>query len=116
VPLPGRSELQTSAWGFDVGKGRQIKVRMRTRIDELGYSLPQLAEATGESYRNVHRWVREDIRVPAHFVALFAEAVPVDTRWLLTGNGTSDPEGSGPAEQEVNSVGSGAGTGTTTGR
>lgn len=99
-----------------MGKGRQIKVRMRTRLDELGCSLPQLAEATGESYRNVHRWVREDIRVPAHFVALFAEAVPVDTRWLLTGNGTADPEGPDMAEPEVNRVGSGAGTGTTTGR
>ncbi len=72
-------------------KGGQIKHRMRVRLDELGYSLPELAEATGESYRNVHRWVREEIRIPAHFVALFAEAVPVDARWLLTGRGTSEP-------------------------
>lgn len=95
--FPGRSALRTSALGVGVGKGRQIKIRMRMRLDELGYSLPQLAEATGESYRNVHRWVREDIRVPAHFVALFAEAIPVDTRWLLTGDGTSDPEAPGAA-------------------
>lgn len=64
---------------------------MRMRLEELGYSLPDLAEATGESYRNVHRWVREDIRVPAHFVARFAEVVPVDPTWLLTGRGTAEP-------------------------
>ena len=103
-----------------MGKGGQIKVRMRTRLEELGFSLPQLAEATGESYRNVHRWVREDIRVPAHFVALFAEAVPVNTRWLLTGDGVSEPDGSGMGEYDANGAGSSAETGkrsgTTAGR
>lgn len=79
-----------------MGKGGQIKARMNFRLEELGYSLPDLAEATGESYRNVHRWVREDIRVPAHFLALFAQAVPVDARWLLTGEGSSDPDGRRP--------------------
>lgn len=69
---------------------------MNLRLEELGYSLPDLAEATGESYRNVHRWIREDIRVPAHFLGLFAQAVPVDARWLLTGEGTPDPDVRGP--------------------
>lgn len=68
---------------------------MRMRLQELGYSLPELAEATGESYRNVHRWVREDIRVPAHFVARFAEAVPVNPTWLLTGRGVAEPSRDG---------------------
>lgn len=79
-----------------MGKGVKIKARMNHRLDELGYSLPDLAQATGESYRNVHRWIREDIRVPAHFLALFAEAVPVDARWLLTGEGSSEPDGASP--------------------
>lgn len=78
---------------------------MRMRLQELGYSLPDLAEATGESYRNVHRWVREDIRVPAHFVARFAEAVPVNPTWLLTGRGTAEPGRDG---EEILQAGSAA--------
>lgn len=70
---------------------RNIKSRMNQRLGQLRWSLVDLAEATGESYRNVHRWIREDVKVPAHFVSRFAESVPVSTRWLLTGEGVADP-------------------------
>lgn len=70
---------------------RKIKSRMNERLGQLRWSLVDLAEATGESYRNVHRWIREDVKVPAHFVGRFAQSVPVSTRWLLTGQGAADP-------------------------
>lgn len=67
-----------------------IKSRINRRLDELDWSLVDLADATGQSYRNVHRWVRDDVKVPAHFITRFAEVVPVDPRWLLTGEGTPE--------------------------
>lgn len=68
-----------------------VKSRMDRRLDKLSWSLVDLADATGESYRNVHRWVREDVKVPAHFISRFARVVPVNPSWLLTGEGTPDP-------------------------
>ncbi len=70
---------------------QEIKARMNQRLSQLRWSLVDLAEATEASYRNVHRWVREDVKVPAHFVTRFAEVVPVNSQWLLTGEGTPDP-------------------------
>lgn len=64
---------------------------MAQRLEQLRWSLSDLAEATNESYRNVHRWIREDVRVPGHFVSRFAHAVPVNSQWLLTGHGTPEP-------------------------
>lgn len=72
------------------GQDEPIKARMAERLDQLHWSLSDLAEATNESYRNVHRWIREDVRVPGHFVSRFAHAVPVNTQWLLTGQGAPD--------------------------
>lgn len=76
--------------GSDQGD-EALKERMNQRLNQLHWSLVDLAETTGESYRNVHRWIREDVKVPAHFISRFVEVVPVSSRWLLTGDGTPDP-------------------------
>lgn len=83
---------------------RKIKGRMNQRLSQLRWSLVDLADATGESYRNVHRWVREEVKVPAHFVTRFAEAVPVDSRWLLTGAGTADPVEDSTAKKALQQI------------
>jgi len=81
-----------------------IKNRMNQRLGQLRWSLVDLAEATGESYRNVHRWIREEVKVPAHFVSRFAESVPVSTRWLLTGEGAPDPIGESAAKRALERI------------
>lgn len=68
-----------------------LKRRMNERLEQLRWTLTELAEKTGENYRNVHRWLREDVKVPADFVARFVEVVPVKADWLLTGEGTLEP-------------------------
>lgn len=73
------------------GNDEPIKARMDQRLNHLQWSLVDLADATNESYRNVHRWIREDVKVPAHFITRFARVIPVNPTWLLTGEGTPDP-------------------------
>ncbi len=68
-----------------------LKDRMNRRLSQLHWSLVELSERTGESYRNVHRWMREDVRIPAHFLSRFVEVVPVNAAWLLSGSGSPDP-------------------------
>lgn len=75
-----------------------LKVRMNQRLSQLHWSLVDLAERTGESYRNVHRWMREDVKVPAHFLARFVEVVPVNATWLLSGSGSPHPVEQSAAE------------------
>lgn len=81
-----------------------IKARMDQRLDEVNWSLVDLAEATEESYRNVHRWIREDVKVPAHFITRFARAVPVNPEWLLTGEGSPDPVGESTAKKALERI------------
>lgn len=69
---------------------RAIKDRLRDSLDDLGgksagFTLQKVAELTGENYKNVQRWVAGDTTLPAHFVARFAAALPVDAGWILTG-------------------------------
>jgi len=88
------------------GPGDPIKVRMNQRLTQLHWSLVDLADRTGESYRNVHRWMREDVKVPAHFLSRFVEVVPVNAAWLLSGDGTADPVDRGAAELALERIGS----------
>lgn len=50
-----------------------------------------LAEATGESRGQVDRWLHGRTQMPAHFVLRFVDAIPTDPRWLLTGQGSPEP-------------------------
>lgn len=68
-----------------------LKARMSARIDQLGWTLARVAEATGDSYKNVQRWVRGTTSPPADFVARYVAAVPVNPIWLLTNEGAPDP-------------------------
>lgn len=81
-----------------------LKLRMNQRLEELRLTLGDVAERTGESYRNVHRWMREDVKVPAHFLGRFVEVVPVDSTWLLTGAGTPDPVAPSRAEEALDRI------------
>ncbi|MEX2526092.1 MAG: PAS domain-containing protein [Gemmatimonadota bacterium] len=86
------------------GKEQGLKDRMTLRIAQLRWSLVELAETTGESYRNVHRWLREDVKVPAHFISRFVEVVPVDSNWLLTGSGSPDSVSDTEAQEVLDRV------------
>lgn len=81
-----------------------LKVRMNQRLSQLHWSLVDLAERTGESYRNVHRWMREDVKVPAHFLARFVEVVPVNATWLLSGSGSPHPVEQSAAETALERI------------
>jgi len=70
---------------------REVKRRMRERLTVLGWTLGALSSTTGDSYRNVRNWVSGPTRLPAHFVVRFLRTVPVDARWLLTGEGSPEP-------------------------
>lgn len=86
------------------GKEQGLKDRMCVRISQLHWSLVEVAEITGESYRNVHRWLREDVKVPAHFISRFVEVVPVDSNWLLTGSGSPEPVSESEAQEVLDRV------------
>lgn len=81
-----------------------LKVRMNQRLSQLHWSLVDLSERTGESYRNVHRWMREDVKVPAHFLARFVEVVPVNATWLLSGSGSPHPVEQSAAESALDRI------------
>jgi PAS domain S-box-containing protein len=81
-----------------------LKVRMNQRLSQLHWTLVDLAERTGESYRNVHRWMREDVKVPAHFLARFVEVVPVNATWLLSGSGSPHPVEQSAAESALERI------------
>lgn len=64
-----------------------VRVRMCRRLRELDWTLVELSEVTGHSYRNVCRWLHGDVRIPADFLLCYAKHVPVNASWLLTGEG-----------------------------
>jgi len=68
-----------------------LKARMRERLERVRWTLEELADQTGESYSNIRNWVTGRTRVPATFLARFAAVVPVNAKWLLTGQGSPDP-------------------------
>ena len=81
-----------------------LKVRMNQRLVQLHWTLVDVADRTGESYRNVHRWMREDVKVPAHFLARFVEVVPVNASWLLSGAGSPHPVEQSSAEAALERI------------
>ncbi len=68
-----------------------LKRRLREGLEILGISMAAIARRTGVDYKNVQRWITGDTTIPAAFLASFAAAVPVDPRWLLTGEGEAEP-------------------------
>lgn len=84
------------------GQSRQIKERMLDRLRQIGWSQKKLADETGEPYRNVNRWLGGDVSMPAGFVGLYAKAVPVDARWLTTGEGEAEPGTPKDAKRSMN--------------
>lgn len=81
-----------------------LKRRMNERLEQLRWTLVDLAEKTGENYRNVHRWLREDVKIPADFVSRFVEVVPVNAEWLLTGEGMLEPIPPSTAEMALEQI------------
>lgn len=81
-----------------------LKRRMNERLEQLRWTLAELAQKTGENYRNVHRWLREEVKVPADFVSRFVEVVPVSAEWLLTGEGTLEPIPPSTAEMALEQI------------
>lgn len=71
-----------------------IRRRMNERLEELRMEKKELAERSGDSYRNVQNWLAKT-RVPADFVARYVVAVPVNPEWLLTGAGSANPPDEG---------------------
>lgn len=62
----------------------EIKRRLNEALH--GRTMQWLSEETGESYRNVQRWLgrgKETSTTPAHFVARFVAVVPINPGWVL---------------------------------
>lgn len=75
-----------------------IRERMKTRLKEVGLNYTDLAESTGDPYKNVQRWFKGSTEnIPADFVGRYIEAVAVNPRWLLTGTGPHGPVEGGTA-------------------
>jgi len=69
-----------------------IRRRMREwALERLRLTMVEIAEKTGESYKNVQNWMAAGKTMPAAFVAAFVEAIPVNRGWLLTGEGRPEP-------------------------
>lgn len=62
---------------------------MNDRLDQLGWSLRKLEAETGDRYKNIQNWLRQDVRIPVEFVARFIAHVPVNPDWLMFGRGES---------------------------
>lgn len=76
-----------------------LKARMSARVDQLGWTLARVAEETGDSYKNVQRWIRGTTSPPADFIARYVAAVPVNPVWLLTNEGSPEPIQVGEVER-----------------
>jgi hypothetical protein len=63
---------------------------MASRLEEVRMTMQEVAHRTGDPYKNVQRWIKGPTRVPADFLARYVTAVPVNPRWLLTGEGNPD--------------------------
>jgi hypothetical protein len=74
----------------DVRQDEALKLRMEQRLYDVRKTMRELADETGTPYKQVRRWIKEDTRVPADFLAAFVSAVAVNPRWLLTGEGSPD--------------------------
>lgn len=72
-----------------------IQERCLQRLKELGWTQQRLADETGELYKNVNRWLGSGVKMPLGFLDLYVKAVPVNLRWLITGDGASDPQAIG---------------------
>jgi hypothetical protein len=74
-----------------------LKARMEQRLFDVRMTMQEVSDRTGTDYKQVRRWIKEGTRVPADFLAAFVGAVPVNARWLLTGEGDPEP----PQGEEV---------------
>jgi transcriptional regulator with XRE-family HTH domain len=75
-----------------------LRIRIRQRLADLEWTQEQLADAIGETEKNVSRWLTTT-RIPAAFLAGFVQKVPVNPEWLLTGVGDPDPPDRTKAER-----------------
>lgn len=79
---------------------KDLKERLRKRLEDAGWTLARLAEETGENYKNIQRWVSGTTTIPATFLVKFARVVPGDHSTLLTGDEKPAPEGRERASME----------------
>lgn len=77
---------------------------MRERLEQLGWTLARVEEATEDSYKNVQRWIRGTTAVPGEFVARFVAAVPVNPWWLLMEEGSPEPLEPGRVERAFDEI------------
>src|SRR5690606_25154038 len=81
----GLSRVLSGQIGDDPERG--LKERMRRAVETLGpdWTLRRVAEATGENYKNVLRWISGETTLPAEFLVRFLAQVPVDHQYVLFG-------------------------------
>lgn len=75
-----------------------IRIRIREWLAKDDVSMVDVAEKTGDSYQRVQRWLGSDVKIPADFLARLVVAVPISSRWMLTGEG--EPNRLEPGEAE----------------
>ena len=69
------------------------------RLEGARLKLTELAQLTGDEYKNVQRWMSGSTEtIPADFVGRYIKAVPVSPLWILTGEGSAEPVITGTAE------------------
>jgi transcriptional regulator with XRE-family HTH domain len=67
-----------------------LKARMAERLRDVRMTQAEVARHAGVHENQVQRWISGSTRVPAEFLARYVEVVPVNPRWLLTGEGNPD--------------------------
>ena len=65
--------------------GNRLKDRLKDGLD--GRPLTWLADKTGDSYKNVQRWVSGDTTPPPDFLVRYLEATGWSADWLMLGDG-----------------------------
>jgi transcriptional regulator with XRE-family HTH domain len=67
-----------------------LKERLAKRLRDTRMTQAEVARYAGVHENQVQRWIGGKTRVPADFLARYVEVVPVNPRWLLTGEGSPD--------------------------
>lgn len=88
MPKLGHSCTEVKVFLEQFGEKSVAAIKERLRIGLEGRRLTWLAEATGDDYKNVHRWVSGPTEPPPDFIARYCAAVGVSADWVLLERGT----------------------------
>jgi len=83
----------------------KVRERLNQRLRDEGIAARALAALTGDSEKNVQRWVGGKTEaIPADFIGRCERVGFASAQWLLTGGGTPTPQSPGHAVRQVVAV------------